>query len=381
MNNPIIIDIGTKNIRVGYGGEEKPNETLLNLIGRPTTIKMIGVERKDYYAGSDINFITKRNHRLSLTCPIKRGMVDNWDDMEKILTRTLYYELKISPEENEILLTEQPMTSKKDHNKLMEIMFETFCTLSVSLMDQSMLSFYSSTTVSSPFENNSGLVVDIGDSVTNIVPFYNGIPLKEGIIRQEFGGNDIVNNLNYHYNQFSIPMENLYDIKEKFGYVSTMNNNKNSKDNNNNNSYQVSDGQTIQISDSDRKECGEYLFKPVINCYEVLPSSSSSSSSSPLEAIDSLIIKSINNACLSVNDSYDNIKNKLYNNILLCGGTTNFKGLIERLKSELEKKEEQRSINIKNNYNDYSSWLGGSKISLNKSNFISLDSYRENGLE
>ncbi|KAM9958632.1 hypothetical protein ACTFIW_012221 [Dictyostelium discoideum] len=370
MDKPIIIDVGTKNIRIGYGAEEKPNETLLNLIGIPTTIKMIGVERKNYYAGSDINFINKRNHRLSLTCPMKRGIVSNWEDMERIYSRLLYYEFKVAPEESDILLTEPPLTSKNDHNKLIEIMFETFCAQSVSLLDQSMLSFYSS---SSQFENSSGLVVDIGDSVTNIVPFYNGVLLKEGIVRQEFGGSDIVTYLNDTYKQYNIPIETLYDIKEKFGYVSTLafdNNN-----NNNNYSYQLTEGgKTIEISEDDRIKCGEYLFKPL---------SSSSSSSSSLEGIDNLIMKSINNACLSNVDCSIDIKNKLFNNILLCGGSTKFKGFIERLKIELERKLENcttQSINIKNNNNDYSSWLGGSKISSNKSNFISYDFYQENGL-
>ncbi|KAM9996156.1 hypothetical protein ACTFIY_002347 [Dictyostelium cf. discoideum] len=364
MDKPIIIDVGTKNIRIGYGGEEKPNETLLNLIGIPTTIKMIGVERKNYYAGSDINFINKRNHQLSLTCPMKRGIVSNWEDMEKIYSRLLYYEFKVAPEESDILLTEPPLTSKNDHNKLIEIMFETFYTQSVSILDQSMLSFYSSSSSSSSsqFENSSGLVVDIGDSVTNIVPFYNGVLLKEGIVRQEFGGSDIVTYLNDTYKQYNIPIETLYDIKEKFGYVSTFDNNISSNNNNNNNSYQLTDGE------DDRMKCGEYLFKPL---------------SSSSEGIDNLIMKSINNACLSNVDCSIDIKNKLFNNILLCGGSTKFKGFIERLKIELEKKLENYStqlINIKNNNNDYSSWLGGSKISSNKSNFISYDFYQENGL-
>jgi actin beta/gamma 1 len=76
--------------------------------------------------------------------PIEAGFVHNWDDMEKVWNHTIYNELRVSPEEHPILLTEAPLNPKKDREKLTQIMFEVFNVPCLYVTQTAVLALYSS---------------------------------------------------------------------------------------------------------------------------------------------------------------------------------------------------------------------------------------------
>lgn len=65
---------------------------------------------------------------LTLKYPVARGLVENWDDWEKVLHSTFYDSLRIAPEEHRVVMVVSPdwADARASLEKLTQIMFETF---------------------------------------------------------------------------------------------------------------------------------------------------------------------------------------------------------------------------------------------------------------
>ncbi|ETO05538.1 actin [Reticulomyxa filosa] len=83
-----VIDNGGGTIKAGFSGDDGPRAVFPTIVGslRESGMK-IGMTQKDCYVGEEAQ---AKKGILSLRCPIERGVVTNWEDMEKTWHHTFY---------------------------------------------------------------------------------------------------------------------------------------------------------------------------------------------------------------------------------------------------------------------------------------------------
>lgn len=367
-NAAIVIDNGSKTIRAGFSGEENPRSIFPTVTGKPRLVYPIGSKIFDYYVGE--NAILNRSI-LNLSHPIKHGIITNWDYITMLYTNTFYTRLRESPEEHPVLLTEAAMSTKKDREKMIQLMFETFNVPSLFLCMRAVLSLYSS-------GKQVGLVMQSGDEVTDIVPIKNNRPIMNSILSYNFGGKNLTiwmqknlkdsNFMSKFENCESIDIENMTcDMKKECCYVcqnydTELQKAKTTKECETLFKYEKT-GECFTLNE-ERFECPEILFNPR-NLYE-------------FDGIHGSI-------CQSINKCDKDLQHELYSSIFLAGGNTRFKGLNARLENEIKNiVTDEVNVKVTSAESVNAAWIGGSLFASDESfasKVATNDLYKDAGVE
>ena len=359
----VVIDNGSGMIKVGFSADEVPRSVFACIVGRPAyRAIMVGMGAKDLYVGEQAQH---KRGILRLRYPVEHGIITNWDDMEKIWHHAFFDQLKVSPDEHNVFLTEAPMNPRTNREKMTQIMFETFNVPSLYVNIQAVLSLYAS-------GRTTGVVLDSGDGVTHTVPIYDGYALPHAILRLNLAGRDITNYLQrilvqrgYTFTS-SAEREIVRELKEKSCYVAIdfeSEYEKSQKTDECIEQHELPDGSIMTIND-ERFRAAEVLFRPELVGKET-------------EGIHYLTYDSIERCEMD-------IRKQLLNEIVMSGGSTMFPGMAQRLQQEIS----QLCMNhipvriTEPAERKYSVWIGGSilsSLSTFQPLWISRSEYEEEG--
>lgn len=358
-----VIDNGSGVVKAGFSGEDAPRAIFPSIVGRPKNQGiLVGIDQKSEYIGDEAQ---QKRGVLKISYPIEHGVVNNWEDMEKIWNQTFFTELRVSPEEHPVMLTEAPNNPKVNREKMTQIMFETFNVPAMYVAIQAVLSLYAS-------GRTTGIVMDSGDGVTHTVPIYEGYSIPHAVLKIPLAGRDvttyfqkILTERGYNFTT-TAEMEIVRDIKEKLAFVAldfqaAMD--EAAKSSTYEKNYELPDGRTITIA-NERFRVAEYLFQPSLNGKE-------------FDGIDRTTYNSILECDIDV-------RKDLYGNIILSGGTTMFEGMGERLYKEIQNMapSTMKVKVIAQPDRKYSVWRGGStlaSLSTFASMWVTKEEYEEVG--
>lgn len=333
----LVCDIGTGYLKCGRSGTETPLSVIPTVVGRPlikqkTTYTLRSQSKsttKLIYAGKEA---VECGEFLHLSHPIEHGIVKNWTDMEYLLedafnSSSPNYAFQVPNAEGSIdgkrgtkvILTEAPMNPLKNREQLCQIMFEKVGVDALHISTQALLSLYARGMM-------SGVVVDVGDGVTHVIPVYEGSILSHLTQRLDVAGRDVTNQLSklLFLHGYPINLDGEYSLlqqlKETYCYVAAdlTKERKLAKETTVLMKRHITpSGRCIKMGD-ERFMAPEILFQPEM--YK----------DTEAKGISDCLFATINQADVD-------LRSEFYRSIVLSGGTTLLDGFGARISKDLKR--------------------------------------------
>lgn len=170
----VVVDLGSRNTRVGFSGEEAPRMELRSCVGlphtkrpRPTLLqhRLDVVTGNEAYADSGL---------LDLRYPIQAGHICDYEGLEKLLFGVLMDKARVCPDANPFLFLEAADQSRRDREHLCELLFESFDMPLVGLLTNTAATLFAA-------GRTNGLAIDSGAGRTCIAAVAEGYTLSHSI--------------------------------------------------------------------------------------------------------------------------------------------------------------------------------------------------------
>ena len=313
LKKPIIIDLGSSEIKAGFFDNSSPTIRFKNIIGDALSKRNKSLLNKEHYISSECD---KYYNDLTIRFPIQRGVFTKEDDIQLIFEYILT-KLGLNTQqmkEHPLLITEPINNKLSNSEKISEILFEKMNIPSLIFAKQPLLSLIST-------GYSTGVVLESGSDITQSCVSYEGYLIENSFYRFDYGGRDVSGILKILLKQNNPKFNSnildnnkvLNEIKENQCYIKTL------KDENEDfvsipSEYILPDGGKLVLND-EKILAPEILFNNKLIFGEYL-------------TFHEMVINSINKVDI-------NIKNKLYKTIILSGGNTKFKGIEDKMKTNL----------------------------------------------
>eukprot|EP00045_Choanoeca_perplexa_P003568 m.31971 g.31971 ORF g.31971 m.31971 type:complete len:413 (-) comp12114_c0_seq1:1249-2487(-) len=220
-----VVDVGTGYTKMGFAGNEEPSYIEPSAIAVKERIggtSKDGIEDLDFYIGDS----AMNASGYSTKYPVRHGIVEDWDLMEKFMEQVIFKYLRAEPEDHYFLLTEPPLNTPENREYTAEIMFESFNVPGLYIAVQAVLALAASWTSRHVGERTlTGTVIDSGDGVTHVIPVAEGYVIGSCIKHIPIAGRDITKFVQQllRERELGIPPEQSLEtakaIKERYSYT------------------------------------------------------------------------------------------------------------------------------------------------------------------
>ena len=283
---------------------------------------------------------------LKLRYPVKSGVFQNEQDI-LTLFNYIYSKLEINSEEikeHPVLVTEPLLNPYSNREKIATALFESLGVPALFFASQPILSLFATS-------NTSGVVLESGEGVTQSCVVYEGYSIPNSYMRYDYGGRTVTEYLQLLLKRVgysfisSSEFEIVRKIKESSCYTILFNIDTTRKTTDAGiTQYYLPDGNHINLGE-EKILAPEILFNPSLIGMEY-------------PSFQEMVVTSLNKVDVE-------LRNQLYSSIYLSGGNTYFKGIQEKLHTEIKKLSPKRmrpKLILPNN-RKYSCWIGGNVIS------------------
>ncbi len=354
--NSLVLDLGTAQTKHGWSANGEPTGVFPSVVGRGRhrgAMQKLGL--RDSYVGRKAQ---ARRGILSLSNPIRNGVVENWDDLELLWEHIWETEtdgrngngnsngLDNDGGDYRVLVTVPPLCPPADWRRMGELLLEGSGVGGIYLANKSVLSMYGG-------GRTTGVCVDSGEDMTYIVPCWEGSPLPDATLILRMGGKhvterllNLLSNGKYSFSDDTFLLwkrggrstssrltvasrrDVVREAKERFCKVAPVSLAKSSKK-----VCKDEDEEVLRLPDGNIVVVGEeaYSAPELMFCPDLLASSKKSKSSSPPTGLADLVYQSV----LRCDEK---LRARLLSNIMLTGGNSLLPGFDARLQNELNSK-------------------------------------------
>ena len=351
----VVIDCGSGVCKAGLADKVSPNTVFDSVVGTSGAGK-----KSKTFVGSKVYHQQGTGPPLLVSSPVRRGIVVDWDSMEKILQHIFCHELQVKPEDHPVLLSETPLNPRPLREKMAELVFESLCSPALFMANSGVLSLYSTRYL-------TGMAVGCGDGMSYTVPVYEGHSIPTATNLLDLGGQDLTQYLTQMLAErgcVKIDRNAAADIK-RMCYVALDFNSERKLTSGDSleKSYILPDGRTIFVKD-ERYKCPEALFQPHLLNKQC---------------------PGLHQCCQnSIMKCREDLRRDISSNILVSGGSTMFPFMPDRLQKEMSSLAQPgvRAMVTAASSRKFAVWIGGSVLASHSSfenSWVSKACYEEFG--
>ena len=218
---PIAIDLGTNSTTVGVINDPNPNNVFPSVVSKyrdRKAMNMLTLVGSDAYRDQS----TKSSSRF----PFDGQFITNWEYVEAILDYSFEH-LSVTSKNgrvnNPIIMSEPVCCPLNQRKQMYELLFEAYQVPKIAFGIDSLFSYHYNT--DSP--NSNGLVINVGNEQTHVIPVLEGKGILSQTKRIDWGSNSCQNYLSkllalkYPYFPTKLNYHHTNNLFKDFCYVST----------------------------------------------------------------------------------------------------------------------------------------------------------------